>query len=193
MCFCRRESIVSNTEVLRSVCISTIDSGSGDSLRMISRCINAVAAWISSGFGSGYAVVAPGTFGSGTALIFWWLLFGIGVLSTPGTQILLIAATIVVGTVVVGVCLKGQGVLDPQWIVIDEWAGLFIALFGLAPSQWGLALVGFVAFRIFDATKVGPVGWAERLPGQYGVMADDIVAGALAAAVVWGVRWACSV
>jgi phosphatidylglycerophosphatase A len=159
---------------------------------MISRCIKAIAAWVSSGFGSGYAVMAPGTFGSGAALMLWWLLFGIGALSTPVAQLMLISVTIVVGTVVVGVCVKGESVVDPQWIVIDEWAGLFIALFGLAPSQWGLALVGFVAFRIFDATKVGPVGWAERLPREYGIMADDIVAGALAAGVVWGVRLACS-
>ena len=57
------------------------------------------------------------------------------------------------------------------------------------PSILG-ALAAFAAFRLFDVTKPGPVGWAERLPGAVGVMADDVLAGGLAALVVWGVRWA---
>jgi phosphatidylglycerophosphatase A len=159
---------------------------------MFSRFICAVAAWISSGFGSGYAQVAPGTFGSAAALMFWWLLYNLGTLSSPQSQVVLIAVTIVVGTAVIGICVRKETDADPQWIVIDEWAGLFIALFGLYPAQWALALVGFVAFRIFDATKMGPVGWAEKLPREHGIMADDIVAGALSALVVWGIRAACS-
>ena len=161
----------------------------GDSSSMFSRVI---AAWISSGFGSGYANVIPGTFGSGAALIFWWLLFQIGVLSSIESQIALIAITIVVGTAAVGLSVRRESSKDPQWIVIDEWAGLFIAVIGLQPAQWVPVLVGFVAFRVFDGTKVGPVGWAEKLPREHGIMADDIVAGLLSALVVWVVRSTCS-
>jgi len=77
---------------------------------------------------------------------------------------------------------------DPQWIVIDEWAGLYLALFGIAPLEWRWVFFAFVLFRIFDAVKIGPVGWAESLPGAWGIMADDLVAGALVALVVWGLR-----
>jgi phosphatidylglycerophosphatase A len=77
--------------------------------------------------------------------------------------------------------------------VIDEWVGLFIALIGLQPSQWIPVSVAFVAFRIFDGTKLGPVGWAEKLPREHGIMGDDIVAGVLSALVVWVIRSTCSV
>lgn len=160
---------------------------------MLSRVINAIAAWISSGFGSGYASVIPGTFGSAAALIFWWLLFKIGVLSSLESQVALIAITMVVGTAAVGIAVRGESSSDPQWIVIDEWAGLFIALIGLEPTQWIPVSVAFVAFRIFDGTKIGPVGWAEKLPREHGIIGDDIVAGVLSALVVWVVRSTCSV
>jgi len=159
---------------------------------MFSRVITAIATWISSGFGSGYANVIPGTFGSGAALIFWWLLFQIGVLSSIESQIALSAITIFVGTAAVGIVVRGESSKDPQWIVIDEWAGLFISLIGLQPVQWLPVLVAFVAFRVFDGTKVGPVGWAEKLPREHGIMADDVVAGVLTALAVWVVRSMCS-
>jgi phosphatidylglycerophosphatase A len=79
---------------------------------------------------------------------------------------------------------------DDGRIVIDEIAGQLVALAPLAvlpaarPSF--LAVVtAFVAFRGFDIAKPGPVRWAERrFAGGLGVMADDVVAGALAAGVV---------
>jgi phosphatidylglycerophosphatase A len=49
-----------------------------------------------------------------------------------------------------------------------------------AASFWGVVLA-FALFRLFDVWKPGPVGWADRQPGAFGVMADDLVAGALAA------------
>lgn len=97
----------------------------------------------------------------------------------------LVVITTVVGTVAVQVALRSERDKDPQWIVIDEWAGLFVALVGIVPTQLTQALMAFTLFRIFDASKIGPVGWAEKLPGQFGIMADDLVAGALASLVVW--------
>jgi phosphatidylglycerophosphatase A len=44
--------------------------------------------------------------------------------------------------------------------------------------------VGFLAFRLFDILKPGPVGWADRRDDPLGVMLDDVIAGALAALVV---------
>jgi phosphatidylglycerophosphatase A len=147
--------------------------------------IKFVARWISSGFGSGYALRAPGTFGSVAAFIFWWLLHRLEVLKSPYATLILAVATTIVGTAAAAYCMRlTPNSSDPQWIVIDEWAGLFIALTAIPPAHWSAALLALVLFRIFDATKLGPVAWAEQLPGAYGVMADDVVAGALTAGVI---------
>jgi phosphatidylglycerophosphatase A len=79
---------------------------------------------------------------------------------------------------------------DPSEIVIDEVAGQWIALLPLAiwPLPFDSAAVyylfGFFAFRLFDITKPGLVGWADRLVGPLGVMLDDVIAGVMAAAVM---------
>jgi phosphatidylglycerophosphatase A len=46
-------------------------------------------------------------------------------------------------------------------------------------------IAAFFLFRLFDISKIGPVGTAEKLSGGVGVMADDLVAGILAALVLW--------
>lgn len=74
---------------------------------------------------------------------------------------------------------------DPAWVVIDEGAGQLLALAAL-PAGAGVpgVLVAFALFRALDVLKPGPVGWADRQPGPFGVMLDDIVAGALVAAAL---------
>jgi phosphatidylglycerophosphatase A len=62
-----------------------------------------------------------------------------------------------------------------------------VSLIGVAPHSPLMALVAFAFFRFFDILKPGPVAWAERLPGAVGIMADDIVAGALAGLCTQGV------
>ena len=54
----------------------------------------------------------------------------------------------------------------------------------MVPPDWRWWLAAFVLFRLFDIFKPGPVRMAERLPGGLGVMADDVVAGVLAAALL---------
>ncbi|MEM0988530.1 MAG: phosphatidylglycerophosphatase A [Pseudomonadota bacterium] len=83
---------------------------------------------------------------------------------------------------------------DPSEIVIDEVVGQMIALWPLsiglwlsdAPSNvfpWPGWVGGFLMFRFFDIVKPPPVSWVDR-PGALWIMLDDVVAGALAAAVV---------
>ena len=140
------------------------------------------ARWVASFLGSGLAPVSPGTVGSLAALL-------------PGLALLWLSHAALGAGVLVVVALglwavRAAGATgDPGWVVIDEVAGQWIALLALAhPSVFG-ALAAFAAFRLFDVTKPGPIGWAERLPGAVGVMADDVLAGALAAVLVWGLRW----
>jgi phosphatidylglycerophosphatase A len=83
---------------------------------------------------------------------------------------------------------SGAATTDPGWIVIDELAGQWLAMVTLThASPIGLA-VAFVLFRILDIAKPGPVGWADRRHNAAGVMGDDLVAGAIAAALLWAVQ-----
>ena len=78
----------------------------------------------------------------------------------------------------------GEDDTDPGWVVVDEAAGTFLATIGLVG---GGAVVAWVVFRLADIFKsVFPgVGAAERLPGGWGITADDLVAGAYGLAAGW--------
>lgn len=146
-----------------------------------------VADFISIGFGSGATGVAPGTFGSLGAGLLWCALQVSILPNSTVTHVGLLAVVVVVGTLAIGRSLRQLSEQDPGWIVIDEWAGMYVALLGANPSSWSQMLCAFVAFRVFDISKLGPVRSAERLPGSVGVMMDDLVAGALAWMVVQAV------
>jgi phosphatidylglycerophosphatase A len=73
---------------------------------------------------------------------------------------------------------------DPGWFVADEGAGMLLTLAALpGPSMAGV-LLAFILFRAFDIAKPWPVSWADRQPGAFGVMLDDLLAGAIAAALL---------
>jgi len=80
---------------------------------------------------------------------------------------------------------------DPGRVVIDEISGQLISLTPLllAPT-WLSVLLGFVLFRAFDILKPFPINKLERLPGGWGIMADDAGAGILTAAILLAVRLA---
>lgn len=76
---------------------------------------------------------------------------------------------------------------DPGWVVVDEAAGTLLATIGLGVPA---AIVAFVVFRIADITKRLPgVAAGERLPGGWGITADDLAAGGWALAAGWIVEW----
>lgn len=66
---------------------------------------------------------------------------------------------------------------DSPRIVIDEMVGFQWAMFLVSPTVLHI-LLGFGLFRFFDITKIYPAGYlAQRLPGGYGIVIDDVVAG----------------
>lgn len=136
---------------------------------------------VASGFGSGFVPGAPGTAG---ALL--GLLLGVPLLlAPPGVLALGVLLVSLLGLWAIRTA-RIEG--DPGWVVIDEIAGQWVALLGLArPTAVGLA-AAFVLFRLFDIVKPGPVGWADRQGGAAGIMADDLIAGAIAAGILWAVR-----
>ena len=76
---------------------------------------------------------------------------------------------------------------DPAWVVVDEVAGLAVAMIGLRPVP---AIVAFVVFRLADIQKrwFPGVYAAESLPGGWGVMADDLIAGLYGLGAGWAVQ-----
>jgi phosphatidylglycerophosphatase A len=140
-----------------------------------------LARLLASGFGSGFIPGAPGSMGSVLGL----LLGGPLLLAPPGILALAALSISVLGLWAIRAA-NVDG--DPGWVVIDEIAGQQVALLGLAhPSIIGLT-AAFVLFRVFDIVKPGPVGWADRQRGASGILADDLIAGAIAAAILWVVR-----
>lgn len=127
---------------------------------------------------------APGTLGSAAAC-----LPAVGLAMAGGW--LLEAATLlacILGVKAANVYEAYSGEKDASEIVIDELAGQWIALL-VVPLDWRWWVAAFVMFRLFDVAKPGPVKMAEALPGGVGVMADDIVAGVLAAFCLIVMQW----
>ena len=146
-----------------------------------SRALTLLVTW----GGAGWLHPAPGTWGTLAAAPPGW---AIALYGGPGT--LLAAAALLCG---VGIWSSGRyaaqtGRTDPQEVVIDEAAGVWLAL-ACAP----LTVIGVGAaialFRVFDIVKPFPASWLERrLPGGYGIMLDDMMAGAYAGAALLALR-----
>lgn len=140
------------------------------------------------GLGSGYSPKAPGTVGSLVAVL---LFAGLG--GQPfGAYLLMLLLATLAG---IGICddaARRMGVHDHPGIVWDEFVGQWIALLPLVPvAAWDartlLAVVaGFALFRLFDIWKPWPVRVADqRVAGGLGIMLDDLIAGAMAACLLW--------
>jgi phosphatidylglycerophosphatase A len=72
---------------------------------------------------------------------------------------------------------------DSSKVVVDEIVGMSVTLLFVPKNFWYL-LVGLIAFRFFDIVKPLGVKKVERLPKGWGVMADDVLAGLYALAVI---------
>ncbi|HEX9489214.1 MAG TPA: phosphatidylglycerophosphatase A [Stellaceae bacterium] len=140
------------------------------------------AALLATWFGAGLLPGAPGSWGSLAALPFAW---AIATLFGPAALLVAAAVLFVVGWWAAEQVGRASGVADEGSIVIDEVAGQWLTL-AVAPPSAEAYVLGFVLFRLFDITKPWPARAAERnLPGGLGVMADDIVAGVYAAALLY--------
>lgn len=134
---------------------------------------------LSTFFGLGLSPVLPGTIASAAAtLLFVFALHG---LAGP------LYAALVVGLFFAGVAVSkaaadALGQPDPGRIVIDEVCGQLVAL-AFLPAGWLPAGLAFALFRVFDIIKPWPIRRLERLPGGWGIMADDVGAGLVAAAL----------
>jgi phosphatidylglycerophosphatase A len=167
---------------------------------------------IATAFGLGYLPKAPGTWGSLLGVLLAW-----GAIASSGSILGPTSAGITGGNYaiswsnfamtecalalavsLIGLWAAGQVAVylrksDPQIVVVDEVAGQLITYLGLATprtfaASWKYLLLGFILFRAFDIWKPFPARQAESLHGGLGIMADDWIAGAYAALLLWFAR-----
>jgi phosphatidylglycerophosphatase A len=126
---------------------------------------------LSSFFYIGYLPFIPGTFGSIAGLFLVYL-----VRNSATIYAALTCALITLGFLFSTEAERIMGRKDAPFIVIDEVCGILLS-FIFIPFDYKLLIIGFVVFRILDTLKPYPADTLQRLKGNLGIMADDIVAG----------------
>ena len=129
---------------------------------------------------SGLSPKAPGTIGTIVSLIIAMFLLQYIHISTLFMLSILIS---VVAVKQIDIYEKEVGVHDGSEIVIDELAGMWIALSiaNATSDNYIVAGLAFVYFRLFDIWKPSIIGKIDReVKGGWGVMGDDMVAGLFA-------------
>ena len=136
-----------------------------------------IATW-----GVGYLPLIPGTFGSVVGVAIFLLLV------QRTSPVVIVVAILVITFSGIWAASRTEelsGRKDPGKVVVDEVAGQMIALlpltvFAVRPLA---VMVSFTLFRFFDIVKPYPAGRLESLKGGFGIMCDDLVAGAYAAVI----------
>ncbi len=138
-----------------------------------------VAVVLATGFGIGYLPGAPATWASAaTALLLAAVLPG----ATTPALLAITACVTVLAILVSGPAEKTLG-HDARPIVADEVAGMLVSVCGVpaiahsSPRFAATLALAFVLFRVFDVLKPPPVALSQRLPGGFGVVVDDLLAG----------------
>lgn len=147
-------------------------------------------------FGLGYRRPASGTWGSLPPVLVAAILFSfnLGPAEVPWIYYPILGIIFVVFTavcVMLGDDAEARWGYDPAEVVADETAGQSLCLlaFPLAGNDDPrvtvfLLLTAFFAFRFFDITKLPPSGALQAVPGGWGIVLDDLVAGLYAAVVL---------
>lgn len=140
----------------------------------------ALATW----FGCGRVPNAPGTAGALGAIPLYLAVARGG---RAGVAVAAVAVT-AAGVWAASVVARELGKKDPQNVVVDEVAGVLVTMLPMREVSWHAVVIGFLLFRLFDVVKPWPVKCFEKLPGGWGMVLDDVVAGALGAAVMAALR-----
>ena len=125
-------------------------------------------------FGIGYIRIAPGTFGSLFAILFWYT-------SIKFLNIYLFYVIIIIAFIfsfkAINIYLRNENKDDPSEVVVDEFIGQSLPLIFLLQFNVYEVLLAFSSFRLFDIFKIYPVNKVENIKGANGVILDDVVAG----------------
>jgi phosphatidylglycerophosphatase A len=117
------------------------------------------AVWLATGLGTGYSPVVPGTVGSALGVASFWLVHALPIWG----QVAALLVVTALGIAAASHTAERVGRKDPGIVVIDATAG-----------------IAFVMFRAMDVLKPWPARDFEGLPGGYGIVADDLMAGVYA-------------
>ena len=121
---------------------------------------------------TGYVPVAPGTAGSALiAVVYYFLCSSTGVVD----WLVILGVSFAVGVYTADRMSRVWGP-DPGRVVADEGVGYLVTVAFLPHGLWSAAL-GFLVFRILDIWKPFPARQLEKLPGGWGIVADDVMAG----------------
>ena len=131
--------------------------------------------FLASGFGAGYAPIAPGTAGTLVAIPLFLIL---SLISSPLYE-LTILAFFFLASWISGEAQRCWGRKDHPRIVIDEIMGYLVTMLWL-PKTTLFIILGFFLFRFFDIVKPPPIRLLEKVRGGYGVVLDDVLAGVYA-------------
>ena len=134
---------------------------------------------------------APGTWGSLAALPFVALLHAY--LPDSFARAAVVLAGLCIAVAVCGEAEVRLGLRDPGRIILDEFTAMPLCFLGWSRMTgqwpvWAVLLAGFTAFRFFDIAKPLGIRWLQKLPGGWGVVADDVAAAAAACAALHGAR-----
>jgi phosphatidylglycerophosphatase A len=143
-------------------------------------CATEIGTW----FGCGYFPKGPGTVGSLAALVIAMALH-LWAGSGRATFAALSIALLIPGVWAAGAVAKRLKVIDPGIVVVDEVVGQWVTLLGALTFNWKSWLGCFLLFRFFDIWKPPPARQLEHLPGGWGIMADDVMAGLYGALVIF--------
>jgi len=144
---------------------------------------NRLAVTLVSVFYIGFIPGAPGTYGSLAAAAALYFIGQYGNWVHPAALAAGVGIITLVGIPASAVASKCAGDEDPSFVVIDEVAGQMLTFF-LVPFSVANIILGFVLFRAFDILKPWPIRKLEPLPHGIGIMADDLLAGVYACAVL---------
>lgn len=133
----------------------------------------------------GYSPLAPGTMGSLViALVFFLLPPYLTIALQVSLLVILFAVAVWSAQQMAAAHRQATpGKIDPQEVVIDEVIGMAVAL-AFVPLRLHTIALGFLLFRIFDVAKPFPVRRLEKLPGGWGIVMDDVMAGVYANVVL---------
>ncbi len=141
-----------------------------------------LALTLGTGFGIGLAPVMPGTCGSLLGLGLAWLLEWLAL--SAWLKLAVLVPLFFAGIPICGRAAQAFGRRDPGAVVYDEVVAQAL-LFVWAPFSLVTAIIGFLAFRIFDIAKPWPVRRLERFHGGWGIMIDDVAAALYALVVLF--------
>jgi len=139
---------------------------------------------LSTAGGVGLSPRMPGTLGALVGIVLYLPILLVPKEWASALPLVELAAVLVLSAFAVPRVVRATGLKDPQFVVIDEVAGMLCALSMTEPDFVHIFLA-FVSFRLLDIFKPWPIHRLESLPGAWGVMADDVAAGLLAGLVTF--------